>query len=204
MKLGFLGGSFDPPHWGHLILASEAVHHLELDRLEWVLTPNPPHKPHREFTPVDLRLELLQAAVGGNSRFVISREDIDRPPPHYAAETMGIIRDQHPEDELIYLMGEDSLRDLPDWYRPELLIETVDGFGVMPRPDVSADLSALEGTLPGVGDKVRLFPSLTIEISSSLIRKRAAAGGPYRYFVPRAVLELIEKNQLYQQDTRAG
>lgn len=116
MRLGIFGGTFDPPHIGHLILAAEALAQLELDRVLWVLTPNPPHKTRRSLTPVALRYELLRAAFEADPAFVISWVDLDRPPPHYAVDTMRLLRQDHPRDRLVYLMGSDSLDDLPLWH----------------------------------------------------------------------------------------
>ncbi len=197
MRTGIFGGTFDPPHVAHLVLAEECLYQLRLDRLLWVLTPNPPHKKGRKISPLGERLELLQAALAGNPAFEISRVDIDRPAPHYAVETVRLLRAAYPGDTLIYLIGGDSLHDLPIWSRPQELVAEVDAFGVMRRPDDEVDLPGLEVTLPGLSDRVRFVDAPLLEISSTDIRGRIAEGRPYRYFMPEAVYRLIEDRQYY-------
>src|SRR5512143_3713267 len=115
--IGVFGGTFDPPHTGHLILAAEAQAQLDLERILWVLTPTPPHKPGQRITSTALRLEMLQAAIDGNPDFELSRVDLDRPPPHYAVDSVHLLRAAYPQAWLAYLMGGDSLDDLPTWVR---------------------------------------------------------------------------------------
>ncbi len=109
MKLGIFGGTFDPPHLGHLILAAEAQSQLALDSVLWVLTADPPHKSGQAISAWPTRLELLQAATRQDQGFTISRVDIDRPPPHYAFETVRLLKQEYPQAELFYLMGGDEL-----------------------------------------------------------------------------------------------
>ncbi len=198
MKLGIFGGTFDPPHHGHLILAAEAQFQLKLDRVLWVLTPDPPHKPNHCITPFKSRLELLQAAIAGNPNFELSRVDIDRSPPHYAVDTVLLMRAQHPKDELVYLMGGDSLHDLPCWFHPREFLQACDAIGVMRRPGDNLDLRDLEISLPQIIEKIRILDTPLIEISSTFIRQRIATGGPFQYYLPAPVYELIKQRQLYQ------
>ena len=116
MKIGIFGGTFDPPHMGHLILAEEACWQLQLDHVLWVLTPFPPHKKDRIISPVQDRLSMVQFAITENDRFKLSRVDIDRQPPHYAVDTVSILQQSSVNDEFYYLMGADSLIDLPTWH----------------------------------------------------------------------------------------
>jgi len=199
MKLGIFGGSFDPPHCAHLILAAEAHFQLALDRVLWVLTPFPPHKQFDYITPWSHRLEMLEVIIKGDPDFDISRADIDRPAPHYALDTMRSLREEYPDEELIYLMGGDSLHDLPEWHHPLKFIEICDGLGVMRRPGDRIDLSILEDMLPGVAEKVRFIDTPLIDISASQIRKRVATGAPYRYYVPQAIYQIIKKYNLYMK-----
>jgi len=198
VRRGYLGGSFDPPHLGHLILSMNAIEELNLEVLRWILTPIPPHKPDQNLTPVEIRTAMVEAALADNPEIALSRIDIDRPPPHFAADTMEMLRRKHPEDNLIYLIGEDSLRDLPDWHAPEQFLEHLDGLGVMCRPDVDVDLKELEEHLPGLSGKVEYLDGQLIEISSSLIRKRICGGRRYRYLVTDPVRRLIEFHDLYR------
>lgn len=198
MRIGVFGGTFDPPHLAHLILAAEACDQLSLDRLLWVLTPDPPHKQGLDITPLPQRLALLQAALADNPDFEISRVDIDRPPPHYAVDTLHLLRAAFPGAELVYLLGGDSLVDLPAWVRPQEFVRACDELGVMNRPGELPDLDALDAQLPGLAEKVRWVQAPLLEISGSIIRRRAAQGGTYRYYVLPAVYALIEEWGLYQ------
>jgi nicotinate-nucleotide adenylyltransferase len=198
MKLGLLGGTFDPPHLGHLILAAEAYHQLGLSRLLWVLTPVPPHKPGRPISPLEQRIALVQAAIDADPAFEFSRIDIDRPSPHYALDTVRLLREQQPSAEVIYLMGGDSLHDLPSWHRPQEFLAACDALGVMRRPGYRVDLSALESVLPGITPKVRFVDTPLLDISSSDIRRRISNGEPYRYFLTQEVWDLIRAQALYR------
>ena len=202
MRLGIFGGTFDPPHIGHLILASEAIEQLHLDRLLWILTPDPPHKQEKIISPSTIRLELLQAAVADNPLFELSRVELDRPGPHYALDTVRLLRDQFPGWELVYLIGGDSLRDLPTWHEPQALVRALDAFGVMPRPDAEYDLPELEEILPGITQKVRILDVPLIEISSTDIRSRLGQGRSVRYYLSQAVYELIFTHGYYHRKIR--
>lgn len=200
MKIGIFGGTFDPPHIAHLILASEACDQLQLDRLLWVLTPHPPHKLGWEISPVTVRLMMLQAAIEDNPRFEISRVDIDRPAPHYAVDTVRRLQAQYPSAELFYLIGGDSLHDLPTWYRPDALVQAVHVFGVMRRPGDQIDLDALAVRFPALPEKLRFIDAPLLEISGREIRRRARQGLHYRYYLPPAVVDLIETQGIYQAE----
>lgn len=199
MRIGIFGGTFDPPHVGHLILAAEAGDQLKLDRVLWVVTPDPPHKTGRVISPLAVRLELVEAAIGDNERFQISRVEIDRPGPHYSADTVQILGQQNPGADLFYLMGGDSLRDLPTWVRPRDFLACLTGIGVMRRPEDFVDLPQLERVLPGIVAKVHFVDAPLLEISSTSIRERAAQGRHYRYFLPQKVCELVQSRNLYQR-----
>lgn len=198
MRIGIFGGTFDPPHLGHLILASEALDQLALDKVVWLVTADPPHKQDQFISPVTDRISLVRAALKGNPSFEISRVEIDRPGPHYALDTVKILKKQFARVELIYLIGADSLRDLPTWHKPQELIDQVDGLGVMRRHDTDLDLPELTARFPKLTEKLAFIETPLVEISSRQIRERASQNRPYRYFVPYAVFEIIEKRQLYQ------
>ena len=198
MRIGIFGGTFDPPHLGHLILADEAYIQLRLHKLLWVLTPDPPHKLGQQISPVQQRLELVQAAIGDNSHFELSRVEMDRPGPHFAVDTVKLLQNQFPEAELYYLIGGDSLHDLVRWNRPREMVEAVVGLGVMRRPEDEIDLAALEKMLPGITPKINLIDSPLIDIASHEIRERISAGKAYRYHLHPAVYELIRQRHYYQ------
>jgi nicotinate-nucleotide adenylyltransferase len=197
VRLGVFGGTFDPPHLGHLILAAESLEQLKLDRLLWVLTSAPPHKLNQAISPLPQRLELLQAALGESTVFELSRVDIDRPPPYYAADTVRILGIQYPAADLFYLMGGDSLHDLPGWYQPDVFLAGCCGLGVMRRPGDQIDLARLETRLPGIRSKINFIDSPLLEISSKQIRERIRSGRTYRYYLPDAVYQLICQKKLY-------
>lgn len=197
MRLGIFGGTFDPPHIAHLVLAAEAVHQLKLDKVLWVLTPAPPHKLGQQITALAQRLELLQIALGDDPLFELSWVEIDRPPPHYAVDTMHLLAGQNPGAELIYLMGGDSLRDLPSWRQPQAFVRACKAIGVMHRPGAMARLDEVEIQIPGITSKVRWIVLPLLEISSSDIRLRAAEHRPFRYFLTPAVYEKIIRDHIY-------
>ncbi|MDD5370184.1 MAG: nicotinate-nucleotide adenylyltransferase, partial [Anaerolineaceae bacterium] len=189
--IGVFGGTFDPPHLGHLILAAEAYDQLGLDRLLWVLTPDPPHKLEQHISRAEMRLALVQAAICDNPHFELSRVDLDRMGPHFAVDTVRLLAQDFPAAEMIYLMGGDSLHDLPTWRLPLELVHEVDAFGVMRRPGDDIDLSHLEQALPGLTEKVRFVDAPLLEISSSQIRYRIRTGKPFRYYLPPPVYDLV-------------
>ena len=198
-SIGIFGGTFDPPHIGHLILAAEAYAQLGLDRLLWVLTPDPPHKQGHVITPLQYRLEMVRLALADAPKFELSTVDIDRPGPHYALDTVKIIAGQNPEANLVYLIGGDSLRDLPLWHRPAEFVAACQRIGVMRRPGEPIDLPGLENKLPGLSSKVCYVEAPLIDIAAHTIRARIAAGQPFRYFLPPGVYDYIEELKLYRE-----
>lgn len=197
-SIGVFGGTFDPPHIGHLILAAEALNQLQLDRVLWVVTPEPPHKPNQPITNVYQRMEMTRRVIANNPGFELSTIEIDRPGPHYTLDTIDLLQTKTPTARLILLIGGDSLRDLPTWNRPDELVTAVHSFGVMRRPGAVFDLSAIEESLPGLKNKLRFFETPQLEISSSSIRERIANKGHYRYYLPADVYEFIQKNRIYR------
>lgn len=196
-SIGIFGGTFDPPHLGHLILASEATAQLKLDKLLWVLTSVPPHKLGQSITALDDRLEMLRLAIADEPAFRVSRVDIDRPGPYYSADTVKILAKQNPGAAMVFLIGGDSLHDLITWHEPAQLVAACDEIGVMRRPGARLDLAHLEKEIPGLKTKMRFVDAPLLEIASHQIRKRAAEGQPFRYYVPAAVYEYILDRGLY-------
>jgi nicotinate-nucleotide adenylyltransferase len=196
-KVGIFGGTFDPPHIGHLILAAEAYVQLGLDRILWVLTPNPPHKQDKKFAPVAARQAMVLAAIANNPAYVLSSVDLDRIGPHYACDTVQIIASQHPGTAISYIVGEDSLLDFPRWHRPQDLVSACDEIGVMRRSGHASTNHQLEESIPGIGAKISYINTPLIQISSSLIRERIATGGHFRYYLPDGVYREIILRNLY-------
>jgi len=197
--VGVFGGTFDPPHIGHLILASEARSRLHLDRLLWVLTPDPPHKQDQAITALKHRLAMVRLAIAGDPSFELSGVEIERPGPQYALDTVRTLAEQDPAASLVYVMGGDSLRDLPSWYHPEQLVARLAFLGVVRRPGDAVDLPLLEKAIPGLSAKVRFVDAPLLEVASHEIRVRAAQGRPFRYFLPAAVYDYIVVQHLYDR-----
>lgn len=197
-RLGIFGGTFDPPHYGHLILAKEAAQQLHLDLVLWVLTPDPPHKRGKRITPWQIRHEMVEAAISGHPEFEISRVDIDRPPPQYALDTVRLLGQEYPGSELIYLIGGDSLRDLPGWRQPEEFLRNIDWLGVMRRPDILYDIEDLNKLLPGIKDKILWIDAPLVNIASSHLRRSIALKINCDQEIPEAVGKVIEKHHLYR------
>jgi nicotinate-nucleotide adenylyltransferase len=195
---GVFGGTFDPPHLGHLILAESGRQALGLDKVLWVVTAQSPLKPSEDKAPVELRLEMVAAAIRGNAAFEISRVDVDRPPPHYAVDTLRLLAAAQRGARFAYLVGEDSLRDFPIWHRPQQLVLACDVIGVMERSGAEPDLADLEAVLPGLTARVRFFRAPIIDIASRDLRQRVRAGESIRYLVPQGVEEIIRRHGLYR------
>ena len=196
--IGVFGGSFDPPHLGHLILADEGRWLLGLDRVLWVVTADPPLKGAPPRATVEQRVAMVEAAIRSDSAFELSRADIDRPPPHYALGTLAWLADRMPKTEFAYLMGADSLRDLPAWHAPDRFVAACSAVGVMRRPGVEVDMVRLSAVVPGVADKVRFFNAPVVGFSAMEIRRRIGAGEPFRHLVPAGVAEMILQQGIYR------
>jgi len=198
-SVAYFGGTFDPPHLGHEIVAREAGVQLGLDAVSWLITPDPPHKNDREITPIESRLALLDLITARYEHFLVSRLELERPPPYYAADTVEILKREEPEMKLTYIIGEDSLLDLPDWHQPARFISAIDRLAVATRPGIETDLEALEGKIPGLKEKTVFLSGVMVEISSSLIRQRIRAGAPYDHFLRSEVAAYIREHALYQK-----
>lgn len=196
-KIGFFGGTFDPPHIGHLILASEAAAQFGLSRVLWILAPDPPHKLDKFLTPLSHRLEMLKGAISDNPVFELSRLEMDRPGPHYTIDSIRLLAQQEPNADIFLLLGGDSLRDLPTWKNSADLVSAVHKIGVMRRPADSFNMSELEAQISGVTAKVVFLDALLHDISSREIRRRVANGGAYRYYLAPSAYQYILENNLY-------
>jgi len=200
-RIGLFGGTFDPPHLGHLILASEAQSQLELNRLLWILTPEPPHKQENFITPVEHRFAMVKLAIADNPTFELSRIELDRPGPHYTLDTINLIAKQNPGADIVPVIGGDSLRELPQWHESQKIVYACHWIGVMRRPNEEPNLDELERKLPGISSKVHYVDAPLLEIASREIRNRIAEGHSVRYYLPKPVYEYIEQHHLYHQVT---
>lgn len=197
-KIGYFGGTFDPPHLGHELLAREVFCQLGLDAVMWLITPDPPHKTDQKITPLPYRLDMLRLVTDRYEEFQISKVDLERSPPYYAADTVELIKKEQPAADLVYIIGEDSLEDLPDWHQPTRFLAAVDQLAVAPRPGSNANLLSLDKQLPGLREKTVYLEDIAVEISSSLIRSRIKTGIVYNHFLIPEVAAYIEEKQLYR------
>jgi nicotinate-nucleotide adenylyltransferase len=196
MRLGLFGGTFDPIHVGHLILAEVCREACSLDRVWFVVAGNPPHK-RGDRTPVADRLEMARIAIAGNPAFEVSEIEAHRPGPHYSVETLERVRAERPSDELWFLIGADSLRDLPTWREPGR-IATLATIVVVNRPGIDpATLTAPPNLGPG-SRPIQRVDMPPVGIASTDLRHRAAEGRSLRYQVPRGVEAYIEAQKLYR------
>ena len=200
MRLGLFGGTFDPIHLGHLILAEQCRESCGLDQVWLIVTGSPPHKPGGR-TAVGHRLEMARIAIAGHPAFAVSDIEAKRPGPHYSVDTIEAIRRDRPDDELFFLIGADSLADLPTWREPERIAQLAT-IVVVNRPGLEEVGPA---GLPDFGPGAHPMAAVSIPpvgISSSDLRRRLAEGRSVRYMVPRGVEAYIEAHGLYRG--RAG
>ena len=197
--IGVFGGTFDPPHLGHLILAEHAVHMLDLDAVLWVLTPRSPLKPDSDPAPVEIRARLVQAAIESNARFRFSTVDLERQPPYFAVGTLELLQESEAQAGLVYLIGSDALQELPRWHDPARLVALCAAIGVMERAGHAPDAAEIDREVPGLAAKLRPFRVPRIEISARDLRRRLSVGQSIRYLVPESVREVIEQEGLYRR-----
>jgi len=199
MRLGIYGGTFDPVHLGHLLLAEQCREACRLDQVWFIPAGSPPHKPEHAITPGKMRAEMLEFAVAGQPEYTVSRREVKRSGPSYTVETLRELRQEHPEDELFFLVGADSLADLPHWREPRE-IATLATLVVVNRGN--APLPQLESLVPHLGreavDRILVVSMPGIDLSSSDIRRRVREGRSIRYMTPRAVEQYIRTNSLYR------
>ena len=183
-----MGGTFDPPHVGHLIAAQDTFDALSLDKLLFIPARVPPHKQHEAVSDAEVRLRMVSAAIAGDARFEVSDVELRRPGPSYTAETLRELRQQFDQDELFLLLGVDQVREFATWREPDevlrcakLVMLTRSGIEEAPRSDI------LHETVPVT----------RIDVSSTMIRERVRSGRKISYLVPGAVEKLIVAERLY-------
>jgi len=190
-RVGVLGGTFDPVHVGHLILAEQAREQLRLDRVLFVPAGDPWRKAQRSVTPARHRLAMVRLAVAGNPAFEVDESEIRREGPTYTVETLRELRERlSPDDELFFIVGEDALADLPAWRDPAG-IAALALIAVAPRQGVQAP------ALPFDASRLVRVEMPFVDISSTDLRERARAGRSLRYLVPDAVEAYIREKGLY-------
>jgi len=198
--LGIFGGTFDPIHIGHLILVEEARYRLGLNQVMLAPAADPPHKRQQGKSPAEHRIRMVELAIADNPHLALSRIDVDRPGPHYTLDMVRLLQAQHgPGVEFFFLMGLDSLVDLPTWHRPAELMQQC-RLVAFSRPDADFDWTALEAALPGVRQRVGLLPMPLMQISSRDLRQRAQQGRPLRYQVLPQIEQYIHEQRLYRSE----
>ncbi|HSJ52503.1 MAG TPA: nicotinate-nucleotide adenylyltransferase [Anaerolineae bacterium] len=203
-RIAVLGGTFDPIHHGHLVAAQEVLHHLDLDCVLFVPAGSPPHKPERPISPAHHRLRMVALAIGGQPAFALSRVDVDRPGPHYTVDSLALLHQQlGPAARLYFVVGSDSLAELPTWHRPDGILELAD-LVVVERPGVQANLETLEAHLPGLGKHLHRVAMPLLDISSTDLRARVREGRPISFLLPSAVETYIAENGLYRAEDRGA
>lgn len=192
MNLGILGGTFDPPHVGHLIVAADVSAALELDRVIFVPVAVPPHKERSDIAPAATRLAMLRAALGADVAFHVSRVELDREGPSYTVDTLRELRAQHPDDELHFVIGADQYAELATWREPHEIARLA-RLVVIPRGCLRP-----EDVDPGIEVPHTIVQTTRIELSSTEVRRRVREGLAWRHLVPAGVASLIEREGLYR------
>lgn len=189
LRLGLLGGTFDPPHLGHLLIASDACDALALDRVVFIPAAAPPHKPGRVQGTPEQRLAMVRAAISGDPRFAADDMELRRAGPSYTVDTLRALRERHPGAELFFLVGVDQLRELHSWKDPDEVARLAT-LAVVAREGREVPPETPYPVLP--------VQVTRVDVSSTLVRRRVAEGRPIRYLVPEAVREMIEREGLYR------
>lgn len=201
MRVGLLGGTFDPVHLGHLILAEQCRTQAQLDEVWFIPAYHPPHKAPQGVTRFEHRCDMLALACAGQPAFRVEPIEKELPPPSYTAQTLRELTERYPEHEFHLLLGADSLIDLPQWYEPLQVVASA-GLIAVPRPGVmlmTAEMLAKAlGLSHGDSLRLRIVSAPMVDISSRDLRRLLAAGLSIRYLVPRSVEEFIRERKLYQ------
>lgn len=202
MRVGIFGGTFDPVHLGHMIIAEQVMDELGLGRVVFVPSGIPPHKEASSVrASAEDRFEMVRAAVAGNERFGVDRLEVDAGRPMYTVETVGILKERMPDSELFFITGADEVSNLLAWKDPDRLLEEVVMVAAT-RPGY--DLSKLEHLEVGLRNFDRIFPveCTRVDISATSIRRRILQGKTVRYLVPEGAYRIIRERRLYEGEQR--
>jgi len=202
MRLGILGGTFDPIHYGHLLLAESCREQLKLDQVWFLPAAVPPHKQQSTLVPGPQRIEMIELAIGAHPALSVCRYEIDTGGVNYTVDTLAHFHQEDPAREVFFLMGADSLRDLPNWKEPARICQLAVPVVVGRAPSLisRAEVEQLSsGPLAALAERLETVEMPLIELSSSDIRARVAGGRSIRYHTPRAVEEYIQSHRLYRQ-----
>jgi len=202
LRIGILGGAFNPPHIGHLVCAQEALLQLQLDKVLFVPTGQAPHREIPDDPGGEARLDLCEAAIEGDERFAVSRFELEHEGPSYTVETLRALHEESPDDERFLILGGDQAAALPQWHEPEAVLElaflaVVERVGFT-RSGIGIQLSRLRGA-----EDPRYLDMPLMQVSSTSVRRRVAERKPIRFLVPDRVVERIESQGLYGASTPA-
>lgn len=201
-SLGILGGTFDPPHLAHLVLAEQARAQLGLERVLFCPVGQQPLKADQPVTPVEHRLAMVRLAIASQPQFELSLVDVTRPGPHYTGDMLALLRASRPNADY-FIMGADSLHDFLRWRDPAQII-SLSRLAVARRPGVEPNLAELDAALPGLRERLVWLDTPWLDISASDLRQRVQRGWSIRYLVPLPVEAYIEQHRLYQCPQRPG
>ena len=198
-RIGVLGGTFDPPHLGHMWLATLAADAIGLDRVLFMPAAQPPHKGGQLVTRATDRLLMTRLAITGDPAFELSAIEMERPGPSYTIDSVDELERAHPDAKLFLIMAADSLEQIDTWREPDRLLERIE-WVVGPRPGSALpDRSALEDRFGAAASRIHLLEGPSLDVSSSEIRRRVAAGKAIRYLVASGVEEMIVERRLYRR-----
>jgi len=197
-RLGLLGGTFDPIHIGHLIMATRAAETLNLDQILFIPAQVPPHKLGEDIASVTDRVAMVRLAIAENSRFAFSDLDLQSDRPSYTSELLARVHREHPDSELWFIAGADSLRDFASWHEPQTILQYA-RLAIASRPGVEITDKILD-QVTGLRQQVDFFDSPLIDISSTDIRCRTRRCQEIRYLVPENVERYIAANHVYNRD----
>ncbi|MBX5449296.1 nicotinate-nucleotide adenylyltransferase [Thermogemmatispora sp.] len=202
-RIGLLGGTFDPIHYGHLVIAEEVRATLALSEVVFIPTGHPPHKPDRPVTPATHRLAMLRLAIASNPAFSICEIEIERPGPSYTVETLRLLRERWgPEAYFAFILGADSLADFASWYNAAGVLAQLNCLVAVGRPGYRPPeelLATLEKRLPSIRERLRVVNAPSLSISASDLRRRVAEGRPIKYQTPESVEAYIAEHRLYRE-----
>ncbi len=203
-RVGLLGGTFDPVHYGHLVIAEEVRAVCKLSEMIFVPAGQPPHKTGEKVTEARQRLSMLELAIASNPHFSISMVDLERPGPSYTVDMLRLLRQQWEEQTAIYfVIGWDSLEEFLTWYNPKGILEQITYLVAVHRPghvEEEGFRKRMEERLPGLKQRLLTIPAPQFEISGTDLRRRVAEGRPIKYQIPEAVEHFIAQHGLYQQE----
>jgi len=206
-RIGLVGGTFDPIHYGHLVIAEEVRTALDMTEMIFIPAGQPPHKPERVITPARHRLAMLELAIASNPHFTLSLVEMERPGPSYLVDTLRILHTQMSTDiEFSFIIGWDSLEELHTWYQPMGILAQLDFLVAVGRPgyvdEGAYNNKQLEARLPGLTQRLRVVQTPQFSVSSTDLRQRVAQGRPIKYQLPEDVERYIFDHSLYVPDSK--